>query len=71
METIAADGTVRPGSGTLTVYEAPSGPGVRTDGFGYAGYRTIDGVRLAAGQGHRPFAVAGLRGRRRRAPRGR
>ena len=29
-----------PGGGTLTVYEAPSGPGVRTDGFGYAGYRT-------------------------------
>ncbi len=40
METIAADGTVRPSSGTLMVYEAPSGPGVRTDGFGYAGYRT-------------------------------
>ena len=34
------DGSVRPGGGTLTVYEAPSGPGVRTDGFGYAGYRT-------------------------------
>ena len=40
METISVDGTVRPNSGTLTVYEAPSGPGVRTDGFGYAGYRT-------------------------------
>ncbi len=40
METIAADGSVRPGGGTLAVYEAPSGPGVRTDGFGYAGYRT-------------------------------
>ena len=40
METIAADGSVRPGGGTITVYEAPSGPGVRTDGFGYAGYRT-------------------------------
>ena len=40
METIGADGTVRPGGGTLSVYEAPSGPGVRTDGFGYAGYRT-------------------------------
>ena len=40
METIGEDGTVRPASGTLTVYEAPSGPGVRTDGFGYAGYRT-------------------------------
>ena len=40
METIGADGAVRPGGGTLTVYEAPNGPGVRTDGFGYAGYRT-------------------------------
>ncbi len=40
MEAIGADGSVRPESGTLTVYEAPSGPGVRTDGFGYAGYRT-------------------------------
>ena len=40
METIGPDGSVRPTGGTLTVYEAPSGPGVRTDGFGYAGYRT-------------------------------
>jgi acetyl/propionyl-CoA carboxylase alpha subunit/acetyl-CoA carboxylase carboxyltransferase component len=40
METIGTDGTVRPGGGTLTVYEAPNGPGVRTDGFGYSGYRT-------------------------------
>src|SRR5688572_22768510 len=40
METIGPDGSVRPGGGTVTVYEAPNGPGVRTDGFGYAGYRT-------------------------------
>jgi acetyl/propionyl-CoA carboxylase alpha subunit/acetyl-CoA carboxylase carboxyltransferase component len=40
METIASDGSVRPGGGTLSAYEAPSGLGVRTDGFGYAGYRT-------------------------------
>jgi acetyl/propionyl-CoA carboxylase alpha subunit/acetyl-CoA carboxylase carboxyltransferase component len=40
METIGADGSVRPAGGTLTTYEAPAGPGVRTDGFGYAGYRT-------------------------------
>jgi acetyl/propionyl-CoA carboxylase alpha subunit/acetyl-CoA carboxylase carboxyltransferase component len=40
METIGPDGSVRPGGGTLTIYEAPNGPGVRTDGFGYAGYRT-------------------------------
>ena len=41
METIGPDGSVRPSGGTLTVYEAPSGPGVRTDGFGYAGYDSI------------------------------
>jgi acetyl/propionyl-CoA carboxylase alpha subunit/acetyl-CoA carboxylase carboxyltransferase component len=40
METVSADGAVRPGSGTLLAYDAPSGPGVRTDGFGYAGYHT-------------------------------
>ena len=40
METFGEDGAVRPASGTLTAYEAPNGPGVRTDGFGYAGYRT-------------------------------
>lgn len=40
METFGEDGSVRPASGTLTAYEAPTGPGVRTDGFGYAGYRT-------------------------------
>src|SRR6201999_3496809 len=42
METIGADGAARPGGGTLTAYEAPNGPGVRTDGFGYAGYKTSD-----------------------------
>ena len=40
METIGTDGSVRPTGGTLSVYEAPNGPGVRTDGFGYAGYCT-------------------------------
>ena len=40
METIGEDGAVYPSSGTLAAYEAPNGPGVRTDGFGYAGYRT-------------------------------
>ena len=40
METIAADGSVRPNAGTLRIYEAPNGPGVRTDGFGYTGYKT-------------------------------
>ena len=40
METIREDGSVRPAGGLISVYEAPSGPGVRTDGFGYAGYKT-------------------------------
>ncbi|MXX81185.1 MAG: ATP-grasp domain-containing protein [Chloroflexi bacterium] len=40
METLGPDGSVRPASGTLKAYEAPSGPGVRTDGFGYVGYQT-------------------------------
>jgi acetyl/propionyl-CoA carboxylase alpha subunit/acetyl-CoA carboxylase carboxyltransferase component len=40
LESLAPDGSVRPSSGVLTAYEVPSGPGVRTDGFGYAGYRT-------------------------------
>ena len=40
METLGVDGTVRPAGGTLRSYEAPNGPGVRTDGFGYAGYTT-------------------------------
>ena len=40
METIEPDGTVKPGGGVLSAYETPSGPGVRVDGFGYAGYET-------------------------------
>src|SRR5262249_1053080 len=38
-EPIGADGGVRPAGGTLTVFEAPSGPGIRVDTAGYAGYR--------------------------------
>jgi acetyl/propionyl-CoA carboxylase alpha subunit/acetyl-CoA carboxylase carboxyltransferase component len=40
LETMANDGSVKPAGGTLTLYEPPSGQGVRVDGFGYAGYRT-------------------------------
>ena len=40
METLGADGVIKPASGTLSAYDPPTGPGVRTDGFGYAGYRT-------------------------------
>jgi acetyl-CoA carboxylase carboxyltransferase component/biotin carboxyl carrier protein len=56
METLGPDGSVRPSGGTLTAYEAPSGPGVRTDGFGYAGYETspsFDSL-LAKVIGHSP-----------------
>jgi acetyl/propionyl-CoA carboxylase alpha subunit/acetyl-CoA carboxylase carboxyltransferase component len=40
METMLPDGTTRPAGGLITTFEAPSGPGIRTDSFGYAGYRT-------------------------------
>jgi acetyl-CoA carboxylase carboxyltransferase component/biotin carboxyl carrier protein len=40
METMTADGSARPGGGSLTAFEPPSGPGVRVDTYGYAGYRT-------------------------------
>ncbi len=40
METMQADGGARPTGGLLTAYDPPAGPGVRVDGFGYAGYRT-------------------------------
>ena len=40
LESIAADGTVKPGGGTLTAFETPSGRGIRVDSNGYVGYRT-------------------------------
>ena len=40
METMTKDGMVKPSGGTLKSYETPNGPGIRTDGFGYAGYTT-------------------------------
>ena len=40
METLTADGSIRPSGGTLSAYEVPGGTGVRTDGFGYSGYET-------------------------------
>ena len=41
LESLGADGQVSGGAGgVLSRYEAPSGPGVRVDGFGYGGYRT-------------------------------
>lgn len=40
METMDASGTTKPTGGVLAVFEPPSGPGVRVDTFGYAGYKT-------------------------------
>ena len=39
METLTPDGAVRPSVGVLDTFEVPTGPGVRTDTCGYAGYR--------------------------------
>jgi len=39
MEKMAADGSPRPASGTLSVFEPPSGPGIRVDHHGHAGFR--------------------------------
>ena len=38
LENMNPDGTTRPAAGTLSAYEPPSGPGLRVDGYGYAGY---------------------------------
>ena len=38
METFDASGSASPAGGTSMVYEVPSGPGIRVDGYGYAGY---------------------------------
>ncbi len=40
METMQEDGSTRPAGGSLGVFEVPTGPGVRVDTFGYAGYTT-------------------------------
>ena len=64
MESVHEDGAILPASGRLTAYEAPSGPGVRTDGFGYGGYETslnYDSL-LAKVIGHSPSDNATGRG---------
>ena len=60
MESVREDGAILPTAGTLAAYEPPSGPGVRTDGFGYAGYETSLGFDplLAKVIGHSPSAAA-------------
>ena len=64
MESVREDGAILPASGRLTAYEAPSGPGVRTDGFGYSGYETslsFDSL-LAKVIGHSASGNAATRG---------
>ncbi|MDB5482924.1 MAG: biotin carboxylase [Caulobacteraceae bacterium] len=65
LETMAPDGSPRPAGGVLAAYDPPSGPGVRVDGFGYAGYRTssrfdslLAKVVVHAGAGGLPTALA-------------
>ena len=38
METLAPDGSIRPSAGVLGAFEVPTGPGIRVDTHGYAGY---------------------------------
>ncbi len=40
LETLTVDGGALPGGGLIAAYEPPTGPGVRVDGCGYAGYVT-------------------------------
>jgi acetyl/propionyl-CoA carboxylase alpha subunit/acetyl-CoA carboxylase carboxyltransferase component len=40
MERMDANGNIRPTSGRLAAYDPPAGPGLRVDGFAYAGYTT-------------------------------
>jgi acetyl/propionyl-CoA carboxylase alpha subunit/acetyl-CoA carboxylase carboxyltransferase component len=40
MEVMDANGMTKPTGGTLSMFDLPSGPGVRVDTFGYTGYKT-------------------------------
>jgi acetyl/propionyl-CoA carboxylase alpha subunit len=68
-ETMAVDGSARPSGGTLVAFDPPTGPGIRTDTYGYVGYTTNPGFDslLAKVIGHAPgrnFADAINRTRR-------
>lgn len=43
LETMTAEGGALPAGGIIEAYEPPSGPGVRVDGCGYAGYAVNPG----------------------------
>lgn len=40
MESMDASAKAKPSSGTIDIYEAPAGAGIRVDGFAYSGYAT-------------------------------
>ncbi|NEX64559.1 carboxyl transferase domain-containing protein [Noviherbaspirillum galbum] len=40
METMQPDGSALPAGGMIAAFEPPSGPGIRVDAYGYAGYAT-------------------------------
>ncbi len=40
LETMLASGEVHPSGGTLSRFDVPTGPGIRVDTYGYAGYTT-------------------------------
>jgi acetyl/propionyl-CoA carboxylase alpha subunit/acetyl-CoA carboxylase carboxyltransferase component len=55
-ETMTEEGFAKPAGGTITAFETPSGPGIRTDTYGYQGYSTnpsFDSL-LAKVIGHSP-----------------
>ena len=67
LEAMQPDGTVRPAGGTISRFEPPSGPGVRIDTSGYAGYAPNPGfdpliakvvVRANGAAGPDAFAAA-------------
>ena len=57
METMQRDGNARPGGGTLSLFEVPSGPGLRTDTYGCQGYTTNPAFDSLLGQADRPLSA--------------
>lgn len=63
MERMTAEGATIPAGGTLSVFEVPSGAGLRTDTYGYAGYTTnphYDSLlaKVIAHTTHADFSIA-------------
>ncbi len=69
METLGEDGSVKPAGGTLSLFELPTGPGLRTDSFGYTGYTTSPAfdsllAKLIVHSPHGDYAAAVRKGYR-------